>query len=179
MSNLVRYVARQQRCIVRGPADCGKSLLAEQALLRRGGNLEYLATLERSAANSATIRRHEERRDARWTVHELVGEPDRDLAMLDEVLRGSANPVLFDGFAIVLARLGYDSDGTLNRRATRVVEEVRRLLRERTGPWILVDPVPRALEVFGLHGFAQIVSRFHAILAAECRVITLRRPKNR
>jgi adenosyl cobinamide kinase/adenosyl cobinamide phosphate guanylyltransferase len=179
MSSLVRYVARQRRCIVRGPAECGKSLLAEQALQRHEGNLEYLATLERSEQNNSTIRRHEERRDARWMVHELLGEPERDLAMLDRVLRESNKPLLFDGFATVLARLGYDADGTINRWADRVVQDTSRLLGQRAAPWILVDAIPRALDVCGLHGFAPIVERFHAILATECRVITLRRPRRR
>jgi hypothetical protein len=158
---------RSLRCVITGPAECGKSVLAEQALASRPGPLVYVATLQPSSETSSVIERHRARRDGRWQLVELEGDPAGDLARLGGALEGTTTPLLIDGFATLLAWLGYNDQGIQTEWLGRVLGSVKRWLLERSGPWCVVDGSFTQLSSYNVVGLAEAVDHFHWTLVVE------------
>jgi adenosyl cobinamide kinase/adenosyl cobinamide phosphate guanylyltransferase len=164
------------RTLVVGPARSGKSLLAEHRMLSLGGELAYVATLERCSRNAGVIRRHQARRDDRWQVFELSGFPERDLRTLETALR-LERPLLIDGLALLIARVGFDTKGRPMRWLNPLVVMLRDGLSARSCPWIVVDADAETLGkvTYSLH--ADVVRHVHGLLAFSTDARSLAVPR--
>ncbi len=86
-----------------GWPNCGKSLLAEQALASLGGRILYVGTLPNIRAYELVIQLHQTRRPVTWELYECSGNPLEDIQRLTDAMDGF-DGMLIDGLAFYLQR---------------------------------------------------------------------------
>lgn len=86
-----------------GWPNCGKSLLAEQALARLGRRILYVGTLPNIQAYELVIQLHQVRRPDAWELYECSGDPIEDIQWLTDAM-DQFDGILIDGIAFYIQR---------------------------------------------------------------------------
>lgn len=82
---------------------CGKSLVAEERLLRVDGSILYVGTLPNTRPYWPTIWAHQQRRPSTWNLYECSGDPTYDLRHLTQAVMDYKG-ILLDGGSFYLNR---------------------------------------------------------------------------
>lgn len=150
-----------------GERNSGKSIAAEQFVLRRSDRPTYGITLPACSEFAGRILRHRERRSNLWDDLDLV-VPHQDVCGRLAMRAAQGHFILVDGLA-ALFWVQFSLFGRTRDELDDLGKGLARLIVEspRATEWVLVDcpvPVPRQPE---LHWFNELMGNFYRTLRED------------
>jgi adenosyl cobinamide kinase/adenosyl cobinamide phosphate guanylyltransferase len=128
------------RCLILGPPQCGKSVLAEQLLSTVGKEILYIGTLPALPKYKERLYKHQARRDKRWRLLEAGCEWGYFVEKIWRETR-QIEYVLLDGLTMLIWFYVCSKDSVDEQLYLVLKADLIALLGGYTKNWVVVDAV--------------------------------------